>query len=106
MHDRVEELGWDVLIADAQKAKGIASLACKRRPRTEDLHARVAGPDAPRPRLGRAAPRGARPPGAVRWRVGRRPALGAPAARRADAPEARGPRRPAAPAGPRGARQP
>jgi transposase len=29
VHDRVEELGWDVEIADAQKVKGLAPLACK-----------------------------------------------------------------------------
>ena len=37
VHDRLEELGWDVLIADAQKAKGIAPLACK----TDKIDARV-----------------------------------------------------------------
>jgi transposase len=29
VHDRLEELGWDVLIADAAKVKGLAPLACK-----------------------------------------------------------------------------
>src|SRR5213080_5345047 len=29
VHDRLEELGWQVEIADAQKAKGLAPLACK-----------------------------------------------------------------------------
>jgi transposase len=29
VHDRLELLGWDVLIADAVKAKGLAPLACK-----------------------------------------------------------------------------
>jgi transposase len=29
VHDRLEELGWEVLIADAQKVKGLAPLACK-----------------------------------------------------------------------------
>ena len=29
VHDRLEELGWDVEIADAQKVKGLAPLACK-----------------------------------------------------------------------------
>jgi hypothetical protein len=28
VHDRLEELGWDVLIADAAKVKGLAPLAC------------------------------------------------------------------------------
>jgi transposase len=28
-HDRLEELGWQVEIADAQKVKGLAPLACK-----------------------------------------------------------------------------
>ncbi len=37
VHDRLEELGWDVLIADAQKVKGIAPLACK----TDKIDARV-----------------------------------------------------------------
>jgi transposase len=29
VHDRLEELGWEVLIADAQRVKGLAPLACK-----------------------------------------------------------------------------
>ena len=29
VHDRLEELGWDVEIADAQKVRGLAPLACK-----------------------------------------------------------------------------
>jgi transposase len=29
VHDQLEELGWDVLIADAAKVKGLAPLACK-----------------------------------------------------------------------------
>ena len=29
VHDRLEQLGWDVAIADAQKVKGLAPLACK-----------------------------------------------------------------------------
>jgi transposase len=29
VHDRLEELGWEVQIADAQKVKGLAPLACK-----------------------------------------------------------------------------
>jgi hypothetical protein len=29
VHDRLEELGWDALIADAAKVKGLAPLACK-----------------------------------------------------------------------------
>ena len=29
VHDRLEALGWDVLIADAAKVKGLAPLACK-----------------------------------------------------------------------------
>jgi transposase len=28
VHDQLEELGWDVLIADAAKVKGLAPLAC------------------------------------------------------------------------------
>ena len=37
VHDRLEELGWDVLIADAAKVKGLAPLACK----TDRIDARV-----------------------------------------------------------------
>jgi transposase len=37
VHDRLEEHGWDVLIADATKVKGLAPLACK----TDKLDARV-----------------------------------------------------------------
>src|SRR3954467_12452422 len=29
VHDTLEEFGWDVLVADAQKGKGLAPLACK-----------------------------------------------------------------------------
>ena len=29
VHDRLEEHGWEVLIADATKVKGLAPLACK-----------------------------------------------------------------------------
>ena len=28
VHDTLEQLGWEVLIADAQKVKGLAPLAC------------------------------------------------------------------------------
>jgi transposase len=37
VHDMLEELGWEVLIADAQKVKGLASLACK----TDKIDAKV-----------------------------------------------------------------
>ena len=37
VHDRLEEQGWDVLIADAAKVKGLAPLACK----TDKIDARV-----------------------------------------------------------------
>ncbi len=37
VHDQLEQLGWDVLIADAQKVKGLAPLACK----TDKIDARV-----------------------------------------------------------------
>ncbi len=37
VHDTLEQLGWDVLIADAQKVKGLAPLACK----TDKIDARV-----------------------------------------------------------------
>jgi hypothetical protein len=38
VHDRLEEHGWDVVIADATKVKGLAPLACK----TDEIDARVA----------------------------------------------------------------
>ena len=37
VHDTLEQLGWDVLIADAQRVKGLAPLACK----TDNVDARV-----------------------------------------------------------------
>ena len=37
IHDTLEQLGWDVLIADAQRVKGLAPLACK----TDRIDARV-----------------------------------------------------------------
>ena len=37
MHDTLEEHGWEVLVADAQKVKGLAPLACK----TDRIDARV-----------------------------------------------------------------
>jgi transposase len=37
VHDELEQLGWDVLIADAAKVKGLAPLACK----TDRIDARV-----------------------------------------------------------------
>jgi transposase len=37
VHDTLEYFGWDVLIADAQRAKGLASLTCK----TDETAARV-----------------------------------------------------------------
>ncbi len=37
VHDTLERLGWEVLIADAQKVKGLAPLACK----TDKIDARV-----------------------------------------------------------------
>ena len=43
VHDTLEQEGWDVEIADAQKVKGLAPLACK----TDRIDARVdAAPDA------------------------------------------------------------
>jgi transposase len=39
VHDALERYGWDVLIADAQKVKGLAPLACK----TDRIDARVLG---------------------------------------------------------------
>jgi transposase len=37
VHDTLEQFGWDVLIADAQKVKGLAPLTCK----TDRIDARV-----------------------------------------------------------------
>ena len=37
VHDTLEQLGWDVLIAAAQKVKGLAPFACK----TDKIDARV-----------------------------------------------------------------
>src|SRR3954453_9979042 len=37
VHDTLEEHGWEVLVADAQKGKGLAPLACK----TDRIDARV-----------------------------------------------------------------
>jgi transposase len=37
VHDSLERLGWEVLIADAQRVKGLAPLACK----TDKIDARV-----------------------------------------------------------------
>jgi transposase len=45
VHDTLEELGWDVLIADAQKVKGLAPLACK----TDKIDARVLAVAPPEP---------------------------------------------------------
>ena len=39
VHDTLEHLGWEVLIADAQKVKGLAPLTCK----TDQIDARVLG---------------------------------------------------------------
>jgi transposase len=39
VHDRLEEHGWGVLIADATKVKGLAPLACK----TDKIDAKGAG---------------------------------------------------------------
>ena len=39
VHDTLEEQGWEVLVADAQKVKGLAPLACK----TDKIDARVLG---------------------------------------------------------------
>jgi transposase len=37
VHDTLEEAGWEVLVADAKKVKGLAPLACK----TDKIDARV-----------------------------------------------------------------
>jgi transposase len=39
VHDTLEEPGWEVLVADAKKVKGLAPLACK----TDKIDARVLG---------------------------------------------------------------
>ena len=39
VRDTLEELGWEVLVADAQKVKGLAPLACK----TDRIDAQVLG---------------------------------------------------------------
>ena len=58
VHDTLEQQGWSVVIADAQKVKGLAPLACKTdkidsqvlavlsrpRPGAGDLAARPCGP--------------------------------------------------------------
>ena len=86
VHDTLERQGWDVVIADAQKVKGLAPLACK----TDRIDARVSkahrssgraarspptspngllrdhGPRAQRPRRGRRADALASPPRRVR----------------------------------------
>jgi transposase len=41
VHDTLERFGWEVLIADAQKVKGLAPLACK----TDRIDARVSARD-------------------------------------------------------------
>lgn len=41
IHDTLERFGWDVLIADAQKVKGLAPLCCKTR---QDRRARPGDP--------------------------------------------------------------
>ena len=45
VHDRLEEYGWDVLIADATKVKGLARSACK----TDKIDARVLATSSARP---------------------------------------------------------
>src|SRR3954462_13457952 len=40
VRDTLEELGWEVLVADAQKVKGLAPLACK----SDRIDAQVLGP--------------------------------------------------------------
>src|SRR4051794_40086763 len=42
VHDTLEEHGWEVLVADAQKIKGLAPLACKTRDRLN-----LTAPDGP-----------------------------------------------------------
>ena len=68
VHDTLEELGWEVLIADAQKVKGLAPLACK----TDKIA--VPGGGVPPNRegargLGVPAPRRGRARGPARFRL-------------------------------------
>jgi hypothetical protein len=62
--DCLEELGWEVLVADAQKVKGLAPLACK----TDRIDAEVLGRPShglpARSRPGNLAARSGHPPGA------------------------------------------
>jgi hypothetical protein len=66
VHDTLEQLGWEVLIANAQKLKGLAPLALQDRP---DRRARAGAAPAPRPGAGDLAAR----PGRAR-RAGALPA--------------------------------
>jgi transposase len=50
VHDTLEQEGWDVEIADAQKVKGLAPLACK----TDEIDSRVLASLSHRDRLVRA----------------------------------------------------
>jgi hypothetical protein len=52
VHDQLELAGWDVRIADAQRAKGIAPLACK----TDRIDAWVLASHLPRTHGGIAIP--------------------------------------------------
>lgn len=63
VQDTLEEHGWEVLVADAQKVKGLAPLACK----TDRIDARVLAAVVARSRAGDLA---ARPVGSPRARAG------------------------------------
>ena len=83
VHDTLEELGWEVLVADAQKVKGLAPLACK----TDKIDARVLG----RVVLARsgAGDLAARPVDSPRARAGPLSAASGPASHDAEEPHPR-----------------
>src|SRR5215217_5913921 len=68
IHDTLEEHGWEVLVADAQKVKGLAPLACK----TDKIDARMLA-ELSWPRAG-AGDLAARPEHSPRARAGPLPA--------------------------------
>ena len=83
VHDTLEEHGWEVLVADAQKVKGLAPLACK----TDKIDARVLA-DAVLARSG-AGDLAARPVDSARARAGALSAAPGPAPHDAQEPHPR-----------------
>jgi transposase len=59
VHDTLEEAGWEVLVADAKKVKGLAPLACKT---DKDRRARVGRAVVARSGAGDLAPGSDDPP--------------------------------------------